>query len=357
MSRKMSKIIFANCLLFSVITAQVPYSGRFLQKPTLLVFAVAVILVLVFYAKYLYSNNNKLNKHKDRLSRINSELQAKVIKKEHRARVAENTLKVISDNTFDAIIILDSFGRITFWNTAAERLFGHSQNDVLNCDFINKVIPGNEANSVREKYNFNKDREIVQSEKIIHVNAQKIDGIQFPAEIKISNIRYEDDYNTVCVIRDSSDNKTLEKELLLSERQLLLSINDKEANKWEWNLQTDEMYIGAKARDMLGYEKKAFYTRFKPWLNSIHPADQKSLINEFEKIKQKRVSIVRVEYREKTGYGAWNWISTRGKIIEYDDSGNPLKFVGINSDINEQKIYEYELDKIQDKVFSTQILN
>ena len=41
----------------------------------------------------------------------------------------------------DAIIIIDNFGRTTFWNTTAECLFEYSQNEVLGKKIHDLICP------------------------------------------------------------------------------------------------------------------------------------------------------------------------------------------------------------------------
>lgn len=203
MSRKIYKILFGNCLLFSVVTAQVTHPNRFVTKQTLWVFAVALIVVLFLYAIHLYSSNKRLYKDKDRLNKIGNDLQTKVKTKEQRAQTAENTLKMISDNTFDAIAILDGFDRIIYWNTAAEKLFGYSQNSILKCDLVDKIIPKDDAEQFRHKYNFNRGDDLKQNEKVIKFKAMKENQTQFSAEMKMFNMKYEGIFNTMCIIRES----------------------------------------------------------------------------------------------------------------------------------------------------------
>ena len=56
----------------------------------------------------------------------------------------------------------------------------------------------------------------------------------------------------------------------------------------------------------------------------------------------------------KSAYGHWNWINIRGKIVEFDKSGSPKRFSGINYDINEQKQYDNDVLELQQEVIKSQ---
>ena len=49
------------------------------------------------------------------------------------------------------------------------------------------------------------------------------------------------------------------------------------------------------------------------------------------------------EFRFKTKTDDWMWIQGQGRIFEYDDQGNPLRFTGTHHDINDRKRAEHAL--------------
>ena len=47
----------------------------------------------------------------------------------------------------------------------------------------------------------------------------------------------------------------------------------------------------------------------------------------------------------KTKSGEWFWIRSRGKNVEFDELGKPIRMVGTHMDINERKRAEEKLRK------------
>jgi PAS domain S-box-containing protein len=137
---------------------------------------------------------------------------------------------------------------------------------------------------------------------------------------------------------------------MLSENRLKLTLQGEEEYLWDWNIQTNEMYFSPTVQSMLGFEKKELRRNYKEWLKFIHADDSVRVECELEKHITGKINMVRVEYRMKSAYGNWNWIYTRGKIVEYDDTKKPLRFIGTNIDINEQKQYELDLQKLQEQL-------
>lgn len=315
-----------------------------------ILFVFSILLLLLVYAIHLYTINKKLTKQKDKLRKLSIDLKSQVLKKESQSKESSIALKIISENTFDAIVILNNLGRITFWNKAAERMFGYSEERVIDCDFIETIIPPEKVVEFNKEYDMYNKKDINTRRQLFHITAIRKDGTTFPAELKISDVRHEDAWNTIGIIRNISDSISLEKELLLAEHRLKLSLHGADENLWEWNVQTNEMYFSPAAQALLGYDKKEMYTQYDAWLNSVHPDDRTILVYELEKHIEGKTKLVRVEYRIKTAFGNWNWIFTQGRVIEFDDSNKPLRFFGVNSDINEQKQYEMDLEGAQEKM-------
>ena len=47
---------------------------------------------------------------------------------------SESRFRGISTSAFDAIVMIDDHAKVTFWNEAAERMFGHAREDALGRD-------------------------------------------------------------------------------------------------------------------------------------------------------------------------------------------------------------------------------
>ena len=306
--------------------------------------------VVAIYAIYLLYLKQKLSVERDQLNKLSIDLKSEVIKKDSQFKETSLALQIINENTFDAIIILNNLGRIIFWNYAAEQLFGYSSEEVLDSDLIDVIIPKEEVAEFTEKYKLDKNVQLSTRRMILHITAIRKDGTQFPAELSISDLRHGDTWNTVGIIRNISDRKTLEQELILSENRLKLTLRGEEEYLWDWNIQTNEMYFSPTVQSMLGFEKKELSRSHEEWLKYIHADDRERVEYELEKHITGKINMVRVEYRMKSAYGNWNWIYTRGKIVEFDDEKRPLKFVATNSDINEQKLYEFDVQKLQEQL-------
>ena len=316
----------------------------------LTIFAFTLLIIVAIYTIHLYNLKQRLSEERDHLNKLSIDLKSQVIKKDTQFKETSLALQIIKENTFDAIIILNNLGRIIFWNTAAERSFGFLSEEVIGSDLIDVIIPKDQIDQFTKIYQPNRVKQNNVQGNILNITATRKDGTQFPAELSISDVRIEDNWNTIGIVRNISDRKTLEQELMLSEIRLKLSLQGEEENLWDWNVQTDEMYFSPTVQSMLGFEQKEVRIYYKEWQKLIHPDDIENVMYELEKHIDGKINIVRVEYRMRSAYGNWNWIYTRGKIVEFDDEKKPLRFIATNSDINEQKQYELDVLKLQEQL-------
>lgn len=354
MSKNIKHIIVSFVLASSFVIGQsVRFRGSkqpWFETIGLTIFAFTLLVIAIIYTIHLKNEKQKLTKEKNRLTKLSIDLKSEVFKKDSQFKETSIALQIIKDNTFDAVIILNNMGRIIFWNSSAERIFGFIAEEVTGSDLIDVIIPKEKVVEFTESYNPDRTKQLNSQIKIIHITAIRKDGTQFPAELSIADVRNEESWNTVGIVRDITDQKTLEQELKLSENRLKLSLKGEEEYLWDWNIQTNEMYFSPTVQSMLGFEKREIQRDFEEWKKLLHPDDVVNVIYELEKHISGKTNMVRIEYRMNSAYNNWNWIYTRGKIVEFDDEKKPLKFVATNSDINEQKLYELDVQKLQEQL-------
>jgi len=123
-------------------------------------------------------------------------------------------LKAITDSAQDAIVMMDPEGRFSFWNPAAERIFGFTEQDVLGRSLHQTIAPP----SFQEAYEpaFAKFRETGRGDAInrtVELKALRKDGIEIPVELSLSSISLKDGMHAVGIIRDISTRMKVEREL------------------------------------------------------------------------------------------------------------------------------------------------
>ena len=116
------------------------------------ILAFTLLLIAIIYTIHLRNIKNKLSEERNHLNDLSIDLKSQVVKTDSQFKETSLALQIIKDNTFDAVIILNDIGRIVFWNTSAERIFGYVADEVTGSDLIDVVIPKDKIVQFNESY-------------------------------------------------------------------------------------------------------------------------------------------------------------------------------------------------------------
>jgi len=147
----------------------------------------------------------------------------------------------------------------------------------------------------------------------------------------------------VCSGEDITDYRNSEKKLRQSKKRLDLAMEATSDALWDWGLVTNKAFFNPCFYTMLGYKPYELPQSFDTWETLIHPEDKESAIKKIEAYVQKKIGSFEVEYRLKTKQGGWRWLMARGKVVERDAGGTPVRMVGTHVDITERKLNEEAL--------------
>ena len=139
---------------------------------------------------------------------------------EQALRESEAKARGILDTAVDAIITIDPRGIIESFNRAAERLFGYKADDAIgkNVSFLMPNPYRSEHDGYLRNYLENGRAKIIGIGR--EVVAQRSDGSLFPADLAVSEVRLGDRRLFTGILRDISERKRLEQEILdISDRE------------------------------------------------------------------------------------------------------------------------------------------
>jgi len=133
------------------------------------------------------------------------------------------------------------------------------------------------------------------------------------------------------------ERKQAEDALRESEQRLELALNGADLGLWDWYVQTDQAVINRRTAEIVGYELDEVETRFGFWEGLVHPKDRLRAVNTVQAYLEGRTDHYEDEYRVKAKSGEWKWIFSRGKVVERDLEGKPLRMAGTYRDITVRK--------------------
>lgn len=151
------------------------------------------------------------------------------------------------------------------------------------------------------------------------------------------------------IATDINDRIEAEQALRESEQRLNLALQGTKAGLWDWYVQTDELIINQRWADMIGYSLEALTPiTGSDWRQLCHPNDLDRSDQILEQHFNGERDFYQVELRMKHQDGDWIWVMDRGRVVEWDRDGNPVRMVGTQVDITDRKEMEKELRQNRD---------
>jgi PAS domain S-box-containing protein len=139
------------------------------------------------------------------------------------------------------------------------------------------------------------------------------------------------------VIADISDRKQAEAALQMSEERLRLALSASNHGLYDLNIETEEVVVNPEYALMLGYDPATFHETKSRWIERLHPDDRESVVAIYDACLTGEVPNYQAEYRQRTQDGQWKWIRAVGKIVTWNESGEPIRALGVVTDIDDCK--------------------
>ncbi|HUB14087.1 MAG TPA: MHYT domain-containing protein [Acetobacteraceae bacterium] len=134
---------------------------------------------------------------------------------EQEAESGRACLQAIFDAVADAIITMDRAGHVKQWSSGAQRIFGYAPEEIVDAD-IAVLMPESQCSSVGGLLGQLGGERIVTGHELA---AQRRDGSRFPAELALSEVRSGDEVFYTAIVRDITERKRAEAELVRAREQ------------------------------------------------------------------------------------------------------------------------------------------
>ena len=140
-------------------------------------------------------------------------------RKEEALLGSEEKFRSLAFTAHDAMITMDSQGNISFWNEAAERIFGYTKSEVKGKDLHRLLAPKKYMLAFNKKFGlFKTTGQGDGIGKTLELSAIRKDGTEFPMELSLSSFQLRGNWHALGIIRDISDRKLAEEERLQKEK-------------------------------------------------------------------------------------------------------------------------------------------
>lgn len=136
-------------------------------------------------------------------------------------RKTDEKYRTITASAHDAIVMINSAGLVTFWNPAAENIFGYSAEEVLNLNIHQLLVP----DILRDKALVGMKHFAATGEGPLIGQALEVSGLdkqgrKVPLELSLNAVWQDEEWQAIGILRDISERKEAEAQQLALEKQL-----------------------------------------------------------------------------------------------------------------------------------------
>src|SRR4051812_43117311 len=255
---------------------------------------------------------------------------------------AESDLRLMLESATDfAIFSLTPDGRVACWNTAAQRLFGYAEDEIIGQDVSVLFTPEDQADGLPQRdLETARERGRAEDERW----HPRKDGSLFYLSGVCTPIR--DEAGTLVgftkVWRDISERHRVEAQLAEARERLDAALAAAEAGTWVYDIRRGIVTADANLARLFGMppEEAARGASLEHFIARCHPDDQERVRRSFDEAIGGETRW-ESEHRSHQANGEDPWGIARA-VVERDGRGRPLRMRGVGVDVPHRRRAEGE---------------
>lgn len=240
----------------------------------------------------------------------------------------------------EAILVLDPDLRITQYLAQAERVYGWRPDEIVghHVGEFRWTFPEDDGAAFDAKLRLGEEARVV-------MRCQRKDGTWIHLDVVVTPLRNEARalVGWLSVARDVTSRFEVEAQLRAAHGQLAELVVGSGDGYWTWDIPSGHSEFSERWAEMLGVDHASLHPDISTWVSHVHPDDLAAASAALQAHIEGRAAVYQAEYRMRHADGRWLWVLDRGKIVERDPSGVPVRMAGGHTDITERKAMEQAL--------------
>jgi PAS domain S-box-containing protein len=264
---------------------------------------------------------------------------------EEALRASEERFRLLAENAHDLITLTDADGRILYASPSCHAQLGYEPAEFLGHDGREFIYPDDLPTLVAASSRPDAQR---ASDRLTY-RVRRKDGSHIWVE---SSIILTFDPQTGRFLqaqttsRDVTERRAAAEALRESEQQLATVIDAGALGFWDWDVATSHVFYSGHWAGMLGYAQEEIEPHVRSWERLLHPDDQVRVWPQIEAHLAGKTPVLSLEFQMRRKDGSWAWILSRGRVVERDADGRPIRALGVHSDMTERKRAEQEREQL-----------
>ena len=241
----------------------------------------------------------------------------------------------------DGIHVMDIDGNILQANEAFCRMLGYSPEEMQTMNVAQWDAQWSNG-ELKEKF-----EQFIKEGRVWVFNTRHRcrDGRVIDVEISTVVVEIDGEPIIYASSRDITERRQIEDRLSENEERLRLALGAANQAWFDLEVQPGEVCVSSEYPGILGYDPDEFHSSLKEWQSNLHPEDRDVVLAAFRECLCNGGPTT-MEYRRHAKDGSWVWLHSIGKIVEWGSQHQPLRMIGIHTDITARKQTEAKINKI-----------
>lgn len=248
-------------------------------------------------------------------------------------RQSEQLLSAVVNNTTAVVYVKYTDGRYQLINQRFEQLFQIARDQIVG-HTDHEIFPKDIADAFRANDVMVLERNCAME---YEEYAPHPDGLHTYISIKFPLCDHTGrPYATCGISTDITERKRAETALRTSQQNLRQALQASKTGLWDWNTETNDVWLSREWKDQLGYEEGEVRDAFESWEMHLHPDDHHQAMSYVRTYLAQPVGDYHQEFRLRHKGGTYRWIEARASFVTEPD-GRRVRLLGSHTDITERK--------------------
>lgn len=248
------------------------------------------------------------------------------------------------NHTSDLLFWVGQDGGFIYANDVATRTLGFTLEEFLKMNVIDIEV-GFTKDNWPDNWALLKEKKSL----VVESSQRTKEGAMLDFEINANFATFDGKEYHIVFARDITERKQAESALRISEQRLSHAVAATQDGLWDWTIATGGMYYSPQWCQMLGYEQAEVPPELDFFFPLVHPEDVADVKQAIDDHLAGITAIKQGEIRLRLKSGEYRWFDDRGKVIEWDEAGQPTRMIGSIHDITSRKETEIALRESEER--------
>lgn len=240
----------------------------------------------------------------------------------------------------EAIIGITKDYKISIWSKGAEKKLGYKKNEIIGKP-IAILVPEDRLKEMEEETKIVFTGKVVEGFETVRLHKS---GKPIEVSMTIVPVYGPDETiaGAIAIYKDLSEKKELMRELSEYKEKCKIALEGGQFGLWELDIVDRKLIHVNDWEKNLGYQGNELDDGLDTWLSLIHPDDIPKVHYKYNRHMESMEEYV-VEYRIRCKNNGYRWIRSKGRLVEWDERGRPVRMIGTHEDISKERLIQEEL--------------